>query len=562
MKWQFTSSKEKIWDLLTKKHVFVVPPYQRTYTRWRKQVEEFREDLVDFPNIYFLWTIVLNNEFLDKDNQKEIIDGQQRLMTVTLAYSVIRIFLKELKDHTLANEIVQDYLKNLKHWEGSIKLIPGQRLRDFFENEIINKDYLKNDLVWDFEEQKNLIKNYKYLYDRVKEYLHPFSNNEDKKEKLKELRTRLDSLECVLIEVDNQQDAYIFFETLNARWLELSVWDVLKNLFFRKIEWKSEKVNDIWTLITNNMTDWDNSVDITQFLRHYWLSKHKYISKKDLFSEIKDKFQTEKEYNDLLDELLIESENYNITYFPKQHDRDNTELEIYKSLRKISSLDFKQPYSLFLSLIRKLPLIKTKILYQAFDWIEKWTFVILTIGKKSPSSIERFFTSYAKKINDADNKESLEKILLEFKESMLKHYPTKEEFIKNFSEIEYSGNNNLIKYVFERLNYWTNKEQVLDHVTIEHILPRDPKERKLTKKDIKDFVNSIWNLVILWDTYNKKASNYTLEKKIPYYKESQLQIVKETISFIENKSLLRNETIINERAKYLAEKAWELWQLS
>jgi len=89
-----------------------VPNYQRPYS-WRDdQINNLWEDLYDSESEYFLGTFVFNNEYLNLRNIKEVVDGQQRLLTLTIFFAVLRDIFLELKNKTRSDRIQSNLIAN------------------------------------------------------------------------------------------------------------------------------------------------------------------------------------------------------------------------------------------------------------------------------------------------------------------------------------------------------------------------------------------------------------------------------------------------------------------
>lgn len=112
---EFKAVPRTIADTLDLKRKYVIPRFQREYSWENDELQELWDDLLDcftvnngklFPNEYFIGTLVLVGDDDDNMNiERQVVDGQQRLMTITIAFSVIRkLFLAE-KEKTLANKI-------------------------------------------------------------------------------------------------------------------------------------------------------------------------------------------------------------------------------------------------------------------------------------------------------------------------------------------------------------------------------------------------------------------------------------------------------------------------
>ena len=102
---EFKAVPRTIADTLDLKRKYVIPRFQREYSWENDELQELWDDLLDcftvnngklFPNEYFIGTLVLVGDDDDNMNiERQVVDGQQRLMTITIAFSVRRNFSKE-----------------------------------------------------------------------------------------------------------------------------------------------------------------------------------------------------------------------------------------------------------------------------------------------------------------------------------------------------------------------------------------------------------------------------------------------------------------------------------
>lgn len=562
---------EKIFS--SEKIIHRVPNYQRPYA-WRdEQVNDLWDDLNDSESDYFLGTFVFNNEYLKSKNVKETVDGQQRLLTLTIFFAVLRDIFLELKNKKRSDRIQTHLIANqdLDGKDNTYKFMPGKNLEDYFRDYIQRESTKIQESKPQTNEQKLVKKNYELLYNKIYRELEKLDNNQKRIDYLSKLRDKVISLELVLVSVNKEEDAFTFFETLNARGMQLSTSDIIKNLIFRKItEGKlldESKIVQKWQSIINNLTNIEEEADLTRFIRYYWLSVNKKVSEKKLFSEIKKNTYS---YSLLLEKLEKESENYRRIIFPDKKDWEKYQLNIYKSIRNINLLNVKQVNSLFLSLVRIInkpdfeSKYRTKKLIEIFQKCENFTFIYTTIAGKSPSPLESIYSKYAIKINKVKSKDKLEKCLVDLLKELKNRIPTKEEFVENFSNLIYKSTEkqiNLLKYIFERINNKGKSETSLDDISMEHILPLKPAPGwNLSKSDIKEYVNHIGNLTILGPGYNRDASNKIIKEKIDYYEKSSINMTQELAKKLKKNSKWGfNE--IKKRNKELAEIAWNLWNI-
>ena len=210
------ANETKIEDFLSSnKTQFVIPVYQRNYDWSTSQCKQLLNDILEVGstnsmNAHFIGSIVyVHDDVYTASRMKEltIIDGQQRLTTLTLIYLVLHRLAKELKDISLENEIHETYLIN-KFAQDDEKL----KLRPAENNDKALKYLLRNDKNEEFSEFSKLIDNYNYFRSRITE------------ENYQVVLAGLSKLLFVEISLDREKDApQRIFESLNSTGLELSV---------------------------------------------------------------------------------------------------------------------------------------------------------------------------------------------------------------------------------------------------------------------------------------------------------------------------------------------------
>ena len=147
---------------------FVIPAYQRNYDWKAENCKQLFDDLVKVVcfgrSSHFFGSIVSSYQPNGRYTEYLVIDGQQRLTTVSLLLLAMYNLLKEKKaipqTETMAQEILEDYLID-KHQpkETRIKLKPVKNDRNAFERLF--------DLNGENDLQSNLTFNYEYFYNRI-----------------------------------------------------------------------------------------------------------------------------------------------------------------------------------------------------------------------------------------------------------------------------------------------------------------------------------------------------------------------------------------------------------
>lgn len=248
---QFDSKKEYIAKLLGEEgRKFIIPEYQRPY-RWTKdECETLWNDILGVfgngENIseYFLGSIVT---YENDNGELEIIDGQQRITTLTLLF---RAFYECLKKGKAKVNPLFLFSFGKCVWEINLNIKKGLI---FDNNHLSSKvvtdadnDILKNILSEKIDYQRittnnsNYAKNYIFFYEKLREFI---LNQPLLFKKFCDMFLQK-KLFVLLVVCDSQESAMIIFNTLNSRGLPLSNADILKGYIYKKSEEKEKFAND------------------------------------------------------------------------------------------------------------------------------------------------------------------------------------------------------------------------------------------------------------------------------------------------------------------------------
>lgn len=603
----FDVVKKSIGDVyIEPKYIFKIPRFQRQYTWEEKHIEEFWETLLSSDPV-FLGTIIFNTKNKNSEEKTiEIIDGQQRYLTIQILGSVIKNTLleigKEQKDtkcKTLANGIHQRILgrRDIDDEDTFYDyLIPGDSIKLFFKENIQNNnaspitELLKVKKNSEEERVKKAYLKFKTFVDKeIKE-----KNHEDKKEFLKDLiANKLSKHFFVQIEIDDEDLAYEIFETVNAKGVDLSVADLIKNQIFKNIIGADDKYIDSakerWAELTESLSDAD--ISLKEFLSYYWSSRYGYVADKNLYRSIRSKFKNDsKKWDDFLNELNKNAEYLKIIVNGSSEDiiahfgNNNEGLKAYNSLRILRNIKAKTWMILYLCLFRNLnskegnqpnvPLV----LSNRWEIIEKFTFLYFQILGLPGNWYFKLIWDFSKKIEEAvvNKKQKADYINL-FSKSLFFEFAAKLPSLPNFNEgfdnIIYKDDIKsriVIRYILSEIEKYIggkDDEGYNESLTsIDHILPQDPKEWKLNKKEIKPYVNKLGNLTLIGRIINGNMGNKKLEEKILIAKNSKFNQVIELLGKIDKKewdfeaiSKDKNFEAIEMRQREFSIRGFEIW---
>ena len=246
-----------------------VPIYQRSYAWEDDQVTDFWNDLLSAfrsdPQEYFLGTVVLSRE--GNTDRDTIIDGQQRLATTTIAMAALRDLHTARGEHRRGSNLHDRYIGDYD--DARDEDVPRLRLNadddTYFEQRIVKGQVAVEATR---KSHKLILDAYNTLREAVNELAD--THGDDWPTKLAEFRQFLEeSARVVSVRVPSESDAFMIFETLNARGKELTLADLLKNYLFGLAgTTKLTHVRDAW-MLAQAALDMNSELFIT-FLRHFW----------------------------------------------------------------------------------------------------------------------------------------------------------------------------------------------------------------------------------------------------------------------------------------------------
>ena len=515
--------KDLLEKFMGKKNTFIIPVYQRNYDWKEKNCKRLFDDIeyIDEYELreYFMgaFTVVSPQ---DTTNELIVIDGQQRLTTISLLLIAMHHLMPEFKpnddkDYKELYEIKNKFLVDSE----DKKLIKLKQVNE--DREIYESLFSPNPPE---RKGKNIYDNYVYLKKRVEK----FCNKEEKSiltlyDVLKKMR-----IVQILLIPDNKGDKpQLVFETINATGKKLSDADLIRNfiLMDKNNEEQKKIFKEYWTPIEQK-TRFGKDEKTTDFIWCFLMLKEKkYFKYKDVYTEFKSHINKNKEkFYDTLDKLEKFSGHYKIL----AHEGGLWFEEYYETLRELEQTTC---YPYLLSLIDHYKNIEEsfkhnmeKILKFIIDY-----YIKRLINKDETTIYSKFFPTVAKKIKDYQNEgeDYLDAFYRVF-ENDAPSIPTDETLKEKLCKKDYNFYTlKHAKYLFKKLINHNSKEkiQMNDDITIEHIMPQeltDPWRRMLGEKQAEDdhalCLHNLGNLTVTG--HNNKLSNKPFEEKKKIFRES------------------------------------------
>lgn len=552
-------------DILTLQRKYIIPRYQREYSWELEQLEEFWndikgqilfEDSVYITQDYFIGSLVLVGDD-EKGTDFLVVDGQQRLTTITILLSALTQIGKELEEEAFYKSCYSYIEGKDSEYNDFFKLV-NETPKPFFQRAIQHID--KEEIPTNSEEEKALLYAYNFFYTHVNRER---TQHENPILFLKALRDQIVKCSTIFITVDNEEDAQNIFETLNAKGKDLETLDLVKNKIFGVLnkEHPSDFAKDNWNNIKTNLRSRSESVSLSTFFRHFWIAHYSFATENKIYKLFQEKIpQTEDDYKTFVNNLEIFSNHYIKAISPLHIDwKTQEERQVLYALMAINDFKVIQPRPLVTTLIGLYHnrLLKINDLNSIILKLEMFHFIFSAITSSRASGLESLYSRYSRQLNSSNDKVEIKKILSELSlklKEKLNSEITYEGFEKKFISLKFSNNftsdKKLIQYIFKlkEKSLMRTNELSIDLITLEHIH---------SQKIDTEWSHNIGNLLPLAKELNEDCKNYDLDKKIPILKKSELKQVKDFCEEMKSKKLWTRD-LSDKRAQELSQEIYDL----
>ncbi|TPH92145.1 DUF262 and DUF1524 domain-containing protein [Helicobacter pylori] len=538
-----------------KKNQLVIPIYQRLYSWEKEQCKQLWDDIIkiggnDKMDGHFIGSIlyVLDGN-THSNNPLLIIDGQQRLTTITLLLIALRNHLSDevkILGKFSRKEIESYLINNNKDGDKKFRLILSESDKDTLLS-LIDKNKRKPS-----EPSLKIVENLKLFEEWIRK-------NTDK---LETIFKGLEKLMIVWIALKKEKDdPQLIFESMNSKGIELTQTDLIRNYIVMETEIEKQEgfYNQYWRAMEEDFKQNEKLFD--RFVKHYLTIKiGKIPNEKRVYKAFKDYQQKEGiEIEDLLKDLQKYCGYFCQIVFKKEADKE-ADKDLKKALSFLVDLEMDVIYPLLLELYsdyRDGVLSDqdfTSIIYLTESYLYRRA--VCGLGTNSLNKVFPFVT---KKIN---KDQYLESIKVHFGYLTEKQrFPNNDEFKEHFITIDFYHFQKR-EYFLERLENFERKERVYAHeYTTEHIMSQtleEEWERDLGEnfQAIHDkYLHTIGNLTLTG--YNKEYNNKPFKEKRDMekgFKQSPLRL-NQGLRDLE----VFGEEQIKKRANDLADWALKIW---
>ena len=543
---------------------FAIPVYQRNYDWTKVQCQQLFDDIMSVgsetgQNAHFIGSIVyVHDDVYTASGLTEltIIDGQQRLTTLTLIYVAIFRFALQTGNDALAQRINKMFLINeFSAEEEKLKLKPTDNNKAALAQVLDPAETTKVDGY------SRLIENFRFFQSHI-------TNNN-----LEIVQRGLSKLIFVDIALDRQKDnPQRIFESLNSTGLELSQADLIRNYILMGLTRAAQEdlYKKFWAPIESNARNQSlNQSKVSDFIRDYLTLKEKEIPNKNaVYDKFKEKYPVPNslELRNALEEIKTLSEVYKKLLNPSLEN----DPEIQREITYINNLEINVAFPFLMrvyqdfeeEIISKDVFLLVLRLTQSFVWRR------FIVGLPT-NALNKIFMTLYDRVEAENYVTSIEKSLMQRAGSQ--RFPRDAEVITLLKEKDmYNTKSRTRSYFFDRIENHKNNEFVdvgVSTITVEHIFPQNPDATWKASLDPDEFtlmaekyLNTVGNITLSGNNGNLGNKGFLAKKDMNVENGEQGYLFSRLWLNRDLKEFERwGISEINSRADRIASRFLEVW---
>jgi Protein of unknown function DUF262/Protein of unknown function (DUF1524) len=516
-------SHDRRVDELLKGNTFLIPRFQRAYSWEADHVLQFWADVTNnMAEAYFIGSMVVYK--VDRATLA-VVDGQQRLTTITILLCAIREAFKGLVRPDLA-EGLQAYIEQKDRDNNTVYVLKTETSFPYLQEEILKSEAA--DAPYEIGREEEAIQRaYKIFQDQISSKISEFLGNKEHDKSVNEaesvewltrLRDTIFDLNVILVNLDNEDDAYLIFETLNTRGKDLALSDLIRNHFTKFIKPVSgvDQSKLKWSKVLDTIASSSINLDPDTFIVHSWQSRYDFVTKAKAFTKVKATV-VKKNANSHLDRFVTDAERWR-AIFDTEYMWSKAEKELARSLDALRIFKVVQPAPGLLSLVRayKDGVIKYGVAKRAVRKIEKFHFCFNAItSSRSSGGISGMYSSFGRAVFSAKNSNEVGQEI----ENLVKKLQDREvpmsEFDAGFEQVIYtqkhSAQKALVQYILRDVAAHENQPSIghTEDLTIEHLVS----QAEIGAGKSEKVVGQIGNLLLVDSVTNGLLGTLTFKAK-------------------------------------------------
>lgn len=543
-----------------------MPSYQRDYSWTEETWEDLWEDLtaIDGTGLdHYMGAVVLESQ---ERKHYRVIDGQQRIATLTILivacvdylFSLAHSGIDAEQNRERATELERGYLGTKD--PASLRVTPKLKLNanddNFFQLNISQRKKPAGGLRLLSDSERLMWNCFLFFSERIDAKFKSNPNGEDVARFVNETVT--EHLIFITVRVPDQLSAYTVFETLNARGLELTETDLLKNYLLSLADKLSqsqmEPLLKQWGRVSNHV----GNARFPEFLRHHLNSRRSFVRSNQLYKTIRQEVADLRQVFDLMNQLETDA-----VWFEALND-ENSEfwLDYQNAAEHVRVLNlFKVSQYMPLILAAK-EVFKEQELVEILRYCAVVAVRFNGVSRRSTHSLESIYNHAALQIRGG-----FARTLQAVRNELKSVYIDDHEFEKDFATLKLKAggiSGKRLRYILARIERQISGSDISElgmTATVEHILPENPAVDawdQFSPESYERCVDRIGNYSLLERKLNGElASNASFDEKKRIYEKSRYTLSKELTECDE-----WNEATINSRQLGMAKIAKTIWSFT
>jgi len=513
-----TAKEQSLAQIFSDEYVFTIPSYQRPYSWGEDQAQELLDDLssavaaapsdLNDAQPYFLGSIVLIKA--KGSPEATVVDGQQRLTTLTLLLSALRESISNADMQTDVTSCIYEKGNLARGTKARYRLSLRDRDRDFFKDNVQHENSLKtlaaslNKLP---DAQSRLRVNGSFFLNELS------VRSQDALHRL----VQFIMIRCYLVSVSTPDldSAYRIFGVLNSRGLDLSATDILKAEVIGAID---DEMRDGYTAKWEDQEESLGRDEFSDLFSHIRMVYRKAKSQGTLLKEFREHVAPIIEPQKFMDEILLPMADAFGDIREANYESHKLAEQINECLRWLNRLEFKDwvpPALAFFVRHQKHP----EAMLQFFKDLERLGYSMLARKTGVNNRIDRFSTLTEAIENELD----LYSLGSPLQLTSTEQFETYAALNGPLYETHSARALAVLLMRVDRLLSDASAEYQHEVVSVEHVMPQQPAPNSKWLKWVPDlemhqsWVHRLGNLTLLSRKKNSAASNYEFEKKKAAY---------------------------------------------
>lgn len=565
----FSTTNTTFRQLLGNGLSYRVPPFQRDYSWTEDEWDDLWQDMTALfepdgePSHYMGYLVLQSSDSKNFD----VIDGQQRITTISLLVLAALAHLQDLIDESTDAEDNSRRIEQLRSsyigYLDPVSLVAQTKLKLNRHNDQFYQTYLvpleKAPQRGLSTAERQLSKAFSWHRQKLKERYDKVPDSG--REVAEFIETLVDKLFFTSITVTDELNAFKVFETLNARGVRLSATDLLKNYLFSVVnaagahDTELEAIESHWERIVGQL----GNESFPEFLRVFWNSRNPLVRKTELFKAISGDITTKKRAFELLRDLDQSAAVYAALRDPQD---ESWEKDEQKALDELQSFSVRQPLAMLMACHTIFFETKRAAFTRILRAISVISFRYNVICNLPSQNQERLYNNIATQVTDGSLSKDSEVIA-----ALKDFYPDDNQFKGAFTSKELrttsTRNKKIARYILFAMEHQLSGPDLdAESATysLEHILPENPSAEwsHIEEAQQERLTYRLGNMALLEAKLNRKLGNTGYSAKRKIYSQSDLQTTKAIAKHYDDWT----DRTVEARQQCLAEVATAIWRIN